>query len=354
MPNVDAECTTPSPPRYMFVQCNLTCNLRCQHCHLWRNTDPERLADRCATLRLQAVREMPELNPRGTVVTCGGEPLVEPEHYFELCATARGAGLTSMSPLNGTLTETQGQADDLLTRGADEISLSLDHPREAKHDQMRGRRGAWGKTVRCLEMLLDARRRLGLPRKLYVMLMVGAFNYRDIGEAYDLVLGKLGADKLKLNFIQPTFSLSTRRDAFWDLHTRNIDVDDLLRTIDRCESRYSLDFNPKWKDCVRVWAESLARWHQGGPVETTGQLCNSPTRNVVVEVGAVMKLCFHPKFPGTPYRERGDLRKFWYSRQTEELRARMRGCREFCGICHSFKEQPATREAARRILGPKT
>jgi MoaA/NifB/PqqE/SkfB family radical SAM enzyme len=297
---------------------------------------------------------MSELNPHATVITCGGEPLSEPGLYFNLCGTAREIGLRSMSVLNGTLTETQAAADDLLARGADEISLSLDHPREGEHDMMRGQRGAWQKTTRCLSMLLDARRRLGLPRKLYVMLMVANHNYRAIEEAYDLVLGKLGADKLKLNFLQPTISLSTRRDAFWDLHTRNIDRDELLRTIDRCEAKYALDFNPRWKDCVGLWADSLARYHRGGPAETTGKLCNSYERNVVVEVEARLRLCFHAKYPGKAYRERGDLRKFWYSPETEELHARMRGCRDFCGICHTFKEQPATREAARRILGPET
>jgi MoaA/NifB/PqqE/SkfB family radical SAM enzyme len=351
MTSIDAKCTTLAPPRYMFSQPNLTCNLRCQHCHLWRNTDPHHVANRYESLRLQAVREFADINPLGTVITCGGEPLVEPDLYFKLCATVRDVGLTSLSPLNGTLTDTQEQADELLTRGADEISLSLDHPREKEHDMMRGKRGSWRKTTRCVEMLLDARRRLSLPRKIYVMLMVAGFNYRYIEEAYDLVLNQLGADKLKLNFLQPTISVSTARDTFWDLHTRNIDGDDLMRTIECCEDRHALDFNPRWKDAVRCYAESLKRYHQGGPMETTEQLCNSPERNVVVEVGAVMRLCFHSKFPGTPYREEGDLKRFWYSRQTEELREKMRSCRDFCGICHSFKRQPATREAARRILG---
>lgn len=212
----------------MLVQPNLTCNLRCQHCHLWRNTDPGRRTDKYDALRLQAVREFAELNPLGTVITCGGEPLAEPRHYFDLCQTSRETGLTTMSVLNGTLTETQDQADDLLVRGTDEISLSLDHPQPEIHDQMRGHRGAWAKTVRCLEMLLGARRRLGLPRKLYVMLMVCDFNYRQLDETYDLVLRKLGADKLKLNFLQPTISLSTTVDVFWQLHTRHIDADFLL------------------------------------------------------------------------------------------------------------------------------
>lgn len=343
--------TTVAPPKYMLVQPNLTCNLRCQHCHLWRNTDPRRKTDEFAPLRLRAVREFAEISPRGTVITCGGEPLVEPGHYFDLCQTAREAGLTSMSVLNGTLTKTQEQADDLLARGADEISLSLDHPDEEKHDQLRGKRGSWRKTTRCLQMLLDARERLRLPRKIYVMLMVCDVNYQQIREAYELALRKLGADKLKLNFLQPTISLSTRRDAFWDLHTRNIDCEVLMGKIAECEAEYRLDFNPRWKEDVRCYVESLARYHRGGIMQTTRKLCNSAERNIVIEIEARMRLCFHSKFPSVPYREEGDLRRYWANQETEEVRRKMRECRDFCGICHTFKRNPSSREAAARILG---
>jgi MoaA/NifB/PqqE/SkfB family radical SAM enzyme len=346
------ENSTPPPPRFLLTQLNLTCNLRCQHCHLWRNHDRDRKIDQCSDLRVRAIREFAELNPRGTVVSCSGEPLVEPKHYFDMCRAAREAGLTSMSVLNGTLVDTQEQADDLLARGADELSFSLDHPREEIHDMQRGSRGAYRKTLRCLEMLIDARRRLGLPRKIYVMLLASNVSYRDVGEAYDLMLNQVGVDKLKLNLLQPTFAQYHGKDTYWDLHTRNIDVAWLMEEIDRCEARYGLDFNPRWKENVRCYAESLAAYHRGGPMETSGPICDSFDRNILLEIDGQLRLCFHPEFPSLArYREPGDLRKFWYSPETEALRERMRRCRKFCGICHTFKRQPATREAARRILG---
>jgi MoaA/NifB/PqqE/SkfB family radical SAM enzyme len=336
----------------LLVQLNLTCNLRCQHCHLWRNHDRGRMIDRYSDLRMRAIREFAELNPNGTVVSCSGEPLVEPRHYFDMCRAARESGLTSMSVLNGTMIDNQVQADDLLLRGADEISLSLDHPREAIHDQQRGLRGSYKKTLDCLSMLLDARRRLGLKRKLYIMLLVSNVSYRDIREAYDLILGQIGADKLKLNFLQPTFAQYHGRDVYWNLHTRNIDVDWLMEEIDKCEASYNLDFNPLWKENVRCYAESLADYHRGGPMETSGPICDSFDRNILMEIDGQLRLCFHPEYPSLmKYQEPGDLRRFWYSGETEALREKMRQCRKFCGICHTFKRQPATLEAARRILG---
>lgn len=341
-----------SPPRYLLTQLNLTCNLRCQHCRMWRNHNRDRTIDEFSGLRLQAIREFADLNPQGTVVSCSGEPLLEPRHYFDMCRVARESKLTSMSVLNGTLTETQEQAEHLILDGADEISLSLDHPREDVHDQQRGRRGAWRKTTECMKMLVEARRKLGVDRKLYVMLLVSNVSYKDIAEAYDLVLNQLGADKLKLNFLQPTFALYDERDVYWDLHTRNIDVDWLMAEIDRCEGRYALDLNPRWKANVRCYAESLAKYHRKEAAGTTGPMCDSFDRNIVFELDGSLRLCFHADWPSPmKYREAGDLRKFWYAEETRELREEMRRCRKFCGICHTFKREPATREAARRLLG---
>ena len=287
----------PLPPRFLLTQLNLTCNLRCQHCHLWRNTDVDRKIDQYSDLRLQAIREFAELNPRGTVVSCSGEPLIEPRHYFDMCRVARESGLVSMSVINGTLIDDQALADDLLVRGADELSFSLDHPREEIHDQQRGKRGSYRKTLDCLRMLLDGRRRLGLDRKIYVMFLVSNVSYRDIGAAYDLVLSQIGADKLKLNFLQPTFAQYHGKDTYWDLHTRNIDVEWLMCEIARCGEKYKIDFNPLWLENVRCYAESLEGYHLGDPMETSGPMCDSYDRNILLELDGQLRLCFHPEFP---------------------------------------------------------
>jgi MoaA/NifB/PqqE/SkfB family radical SAM enzyme len=347
MTNIDAECTTLPPPKYMYVQLNVTCNLKCQHCHFWRNTN--HISDRHADLQLQVVREFASMNPRGTVVTTGGEPLLARYQYFNLCRASRSLGLTSMSATNGTLVADQGQAEELVESGADEVSLSLDHPRAEIHDWLRGARGAWEKTTKCLRMLLAAREKLRLRRKVYAMLMVSDLSYRHLDEAYDLVLNEIGADKLKLRLLLPTFCQNDRgRDTFWKIHSR-IDPGVLIEAIDACESKYHLDLNPKWKRSVRLYCESLERYHQGGELGTSEQVCDSPDRNVVVEVGGDVRLCCYPKFPSTPYQKWGDLARYWSAPETEELRVRMRACRDLCGTCHAFCRYPSTREAAARL-----
>ena len=48
-----------------------------------------------------------------------------------------------------------------------------------------------------------------MATKIYVMAVICEFNYRDLDAFYDFVLNDIGADKLKLNILQPTFGPPT-------------------------------------------------------------------------------------------------------------------------------------------------
>ena len=316
---------------------NQTCNLRCQHCHLWRNTDSGKLTERYAALHATVVREFADLSPRGSVLIGTGEPLVEKKHFFNLCEVAREASLFSMTVTNGTLVESQDQADELLTRGTDEVTLSLDSPIEKVHDQLRGSRGAYKKTTECVKMLVDARQRLRLPRRICVSLLVSNSNYHQISETCDLVL-RLGADKFKLVFLLPTISLTTRQDSFWDLHSRHVDVEELMNEIDDCDAEYGLDLKQQWKENIRDYAEALARFHQGGPLLTARSTCNASEQTIVVEITGLMGMCLSSKFPKIQYRRPGDLRRYWQSPETEKTRAAMKACREICSTCDLYQK----------------
>ncbi len=67
------------PPRFMFIELNRACNLRCSHCDYWRETDvEEELPDHN---RLEfLISEFAALSSHGTVVTCGGEPMLRLDH----------------------------------------------------------------------------------------------------------------------------------------------------------------------------------------------------------------------------------------------------------------------------------
>ena len=73
------------PPRFLFLQVNKRCNLRCVHCAFWRDNDDDKpnYLDREAKRRI--MREFAAINPKGAVVICGGESMLDLEDYFDIC-----------------------------------------------------------------------------------------------------------------------------------------------------------------------------------------------------------------------------------------------------------------------------
>jgi hypothetical protein len=170
-------------------------------------------------------------------------------------------------------------------------------------------------------------------------------NYRDLDAFYDFVLNDLTADKLKLNFLQPTFGpmASMEEDKFY---RENIiaDHDGLCRILEACDKKYRLNLNSKWVEDVRLYHRSVHANADAGEgwagKGTEKPICNSYERNIMLNMNGEARLCFSTNFPGTKLKKYGDLRKFWYG--NDALRARMALCTQYCGISHSVRRTSAT------------
>ena len=151
-------------------------------------------------------------------------------------------------------------------------------------------------------------------------------NYREIDAFYDFVLNEVGADKLKLNFLQPSFGHGGVVDEFFRDH-HDVDPDELYDIIGACDEKYKLGLNPVWRDQVRMYFRSLRR---AGDIErgwsssagTEQHICNTYERNVMVDHYGVARLCFSHNFPGMPLKKYGDLARFWEA--AESIRRTMR------------------------------
>lgn len=342
-----------SPPRFLFVTVNQRCNLRCQHCYFWQRDDKDRPNYMPQSRLHEVMQEFAEMNPRGNVVICGGEPMLDLEIYFGITRKCRDLGLTAISVVNGTRIRTPDMADRMILEGPHEISISLNSQRADLHDETRGVPGAFDKAVRALRLLVDARKRLGATgTRIYVMGLIFDRNYREIDAFYDFVLNDIGADKLKLNFLQPAFGQPGDSDAFFAEHTR-VDPDELGGILDHCDRKYGLGYNPEWRRQVPMYFRSLNRiadlqrgWGSEGRTEE--HICNTYDRNIMVNEYGMARLCFSTGFPGMQLEKYGDLRRFWEG--AEATRCEMRQCNRFCGISHSVRRATTTAAAVGRTL----
>ena len=174
--------------------------------------------------------------------------------------------------------------------------------------------------------------------------LIFARNYREIGGFYDFVLNDIGADQLKLNFLQPSFGQAGELDPFFAAES-GVDADELVEILKRCDAEHSLGLNPAWIRTVGMYFRSIAKGHdleRGWQSEaaTEEHICNTYDRNVMINHYGVARLCFSVGFPGKALREPGDFRAFWEG--AGAIRSKMRKCNQWCGISHSVRRESST------------
>lgn len=331
-----------SPPRYIFIETNRRCNLKCEHCCYWHESDADQANYLPLARKLDILAEFQALNPKGAMVTCGGESMLDINTYFGLMQECRRLGLTALSVVNGTRIQTAEMADRMIAEGPHEISISLNSQRRDLHDKTRGVDGAFDKAVKALRLLLEARARVpNSPSKIYVMGLVFDENYRELEDFYDFVLNDIRADRLKLNFLQPSFAQDGTTDSFFRDH-HSIDPDELTEIIRRCDERFELQLNPVWLEQVGMYWQSLEGakdldlgW--GSQVRTSTHICNTYERNIMLDIYGNARLCFSTEFASMKLEQPGDLRRFWLG--SGAIRSAMACCNRPCGISHSVRRE---------------
>ena len=295
--------------------------------------------------RSEIIDEFAELNPEGTVVTCGGEGMLDLDRYFAITGQSRKSGLGCFSVTNGTIITDEAMAEQMIAEGPTEITISLNSHLPEVHDHTRGVAGSFDAATGAIRRLLTARQRLGKSTPVYAMAVICEQNYRELDAFYQFVLKDLGADKLKLNFLQPTFGplQTASSDAFY---RKNIisDYEELGRIIDSCDAKYGLNINPEWLRVVKLYHRSMHAnddasrgWLAKGTEEP---ICNSYERNIMVDMFGEARLCFSDAFPGRMLRKRGDMAKLWY--RSGRTCRKMAKCTACCGISHSVRRESCT------------
>jgi radical SAM protein with 4Fe4S-binding SPASM domain len=127
---------------------NLTqrCNLACDHCYLDATTRKEGCSEELSSQEVcNLLDSIAERGNETMVVLTGGEPLMRPD--LEIIARhGANLGLAMVLGTNGTLL-TEKRINSLKQAGMLGVGISVDSLKAARHDNFRGRRGCWDKTM---------------------------------------------------------------------------------------------------------------------------------------------------------------------------------------------------------------
>lgn len=276
------------------------------------------------------------------MVTCGGEPMLDLQEYFALTTHCRNIGLRCLSVVNGTRIHTESAAERMLLMGPSEVTISLDHWLPEQNDRLRGVAGAHLVATRAVRLLVAARAKLGVETPIYVMTILSEDTWKSLDSFFDFVLNELGADKLKLNIIQPTFQNTLQTDTYY-AGARVSDVDSCLAMIRSVDVKYGISRNPEWLSDVEMYLRSIRNPLRGWSncKGTEKAICNSYDRNIMLDLYGRAKLCFSDLFPGIKLNGSHELESFW-NEYSVPIRERMIGCRQYCGISHSVRKSEST------------
>src|SRR5262249_42955877 len=126
-------------------------NLRCVSCNCWRTTTHDELT----TAEWQAVLlQLADLGILKVNFT-GGEPLLRSD-AVELMHYAQSIGVRHMHLNTNAILLTPAKQQAVLAAGVRSFNISVDGP-EPEHDRIRGRKGAFARTIDHLHNLIEER-----------------------------------------------------------------------------------------------------------------------------------------------------------------------------------------------------
>jgi len=138
-----------------LISWNLTkrCNLKCDHCYLDASELEGAEGDIPTEEALGIVDQIADYSPGAMLILTGGEPLLRADIY-DIAGHATRRGLSVVIGTNGTLVD-KTVAGRLKGCGVQGVGVSLDSILPSSHDDFRGLKGAWEKTVGAIDALKD-------------------------------------------------------------------------------------------------------------------------------------------------------------------------------------------------------
>ncbi|MFH1437582.1 MAG: radical SAM protein [Pseudomonadota bacterium] len=183
--------------KYLFWEATLLCNLACRHC----GSDCTRSHDTADELTTDEIKNLLRKvaawqDPRRVMLAItGGEPLLRKD-LFDVMGYAASLGFPWGMVTNGLAVD-ERVVEECRKAGMKTLTISLDGPARL-HDWMRGRRGAFAKAVRAVELFRDAR----FVRKLEVTSVVAPRSIDRLPETLELI-SDLGVKRWRLLGVFP-------------------------------------------------------------------------------------------------------------------------------------------------------
>jgi len=161
-------------PKFIHLDLTAVCNLNCLHCRATSKSDPDELKfDEIIKFLDFCKKEFPNWE---VILIGGGEPLIREKDLFNIMEHIHSLGIKCYLNTNGTLINNRNIAK--IKKFVEITQISLDGAIPKTHDYIRGKKGAFNKAIKGIDLLLRNKARV------YVRMTLSMINYL---EAFDLI-----------------------------------------------------------------------------------------------------------------------------------------------------------------------
>lgn len=321
-------------PQFLYITITTECNYHCKHCHLWMTKESH--SSLTTDEKIEAIKQFHQMNPNGTIIISGGEPMKKEFEYFSLSRLCRNLKLNTISITNGSYIKPENY-EKLLKEGPKQLIISLDGYTKEVHDYIRGVQGSFKYITKMLRELTDMKRNIKSDVNILTNTVLFDKNIYDI-ENFLPFAKSLGTDGALFQcFHEVPQHTDTNLSVFAKKEGRVQNINEGLKGIDKL---IELSKNNGFIKTRIDDFEWMKLYISGADFTQYDKFCDSHDKNIIIDDKGNYSLCFEMHgIDGIGnignFRELSII-DFWYSIESVNARKIMDFCRKDCGIlgCH--------------------
>lgn len=316
-----------SIPKPVFCIINVypLCIFKCKMCYIWQRKDISMLSFEKIKEFIDSLAEF--TGGKVEINFIGGEPLLRKD-IFDLIACAAKQGIRTSLCTNGYLVD-YFMAKRLSESGLKGLAISLDSLDEQTHDRLRGREGSFKRIMRAFDYLsgftseefkvniqtiITQQNLIGLPelaRWVQKSDKVCGVYYMAVVEPLDILDGANWQNKEPYRSLWPQNTVET-----------NAVIDELIKLRAQEQHPKIINSVSQFK-AFKSYFEDPDRF-----LKKIG--CNLGEYALNVDYTGDFSACFSLGIIGNICRE--NIKEMWYSEKAQQLRQRMKECKNNCNF----------------------
>lgn len=312
-------------PTYCCIALLESCFFGCRMCYKWKSgvnvRDPNEPTIKQWENFIFSLRSF--VKGKFQINFAGGEPLVR-EETLKLISYASKEGFDTILATNAYLID-EAMAKKISNAELSAIYISLDSLKPERHDNIRGKKGAFKRVMQAIDHIKDYADNV----KINISTVIMHDNLDELGEIVKWVQKN---DKINsMGFQALTQPFSTPEDDYWYKNEKYCDlwpadVSEIEKAIDKLLAMKQNGFNKLGNPLSQLCVYKAYFRNPNNFIKV--KKCHIDTQAINITPNGEIRICFYMAPIGNIKSD--NIRDVWFSQDAQDLRVKISGCKRNC------------------------